>query len=104
MVPSDDRASWGGRPVARCVGSLGPRQRVVTEGKIVSAGARAWRGGPAWACELDDGTGRITLVFGGIRAVPGMVPGARCRVRGTALPDPESGTLALWNPCYELVS
>jgi hypothetical protein len=56
----------------------------------------------AHAITLDDGTGRLTLMFSGVRSVPGMTAGVRCTVEGTTLPD-ERG-LALWNPLYRFES
>jgi hypothetical protein len=95
-------ACWGGRPIVRRVVDAGPRRRVVVRGTIVDSQRRIWRGMAASAFELDDGTGRLTLVFGGVRPVPGMVTGVRCTVEGTALPY-EDG-LALWYPHYRFES
>ena len=89
---------WGGRPIARCIADARPRRRVVVSGKVVDSRRRIWRGMAVHACALDDGTGRLTIVFGGLRSVPGMVEGARCTVEGTALPDGQG--IALWNPFY----
>jgi hypothetical protein len=89
---------WGGRPIARCIVAARPRQRVVLSGTVVDSEPCIWRGMAAQAITLDDGTGQLTLMFGGIRSIPGMIAGVRCTVEGTALPD-ERG-LALWNPLY----
>jgi len=90
--------TWGGRPVARRVADARARQRVVVNGKVVDAQRCIWRGSGAQAFELDDGTGRLTVIFGGVRSIPGMVEGVCCTVEGTALPD-ERG-IVLWNPFY----
>jgi len=90
--------SWGGRPIVRRIADARARKRVVVTGKVVHARSCMWRGSAAQAFELDDGTGRLTIMFGGVRSVPGMVPGACCTVEGTALPD-EQG-IVLWNPFY----
>ncbi len=89
---------WGGRPVARRVADARARERVVVTGKVVDAQRCIWRGSGAQAVGLEDGTGRLTIVFGGVRSVPGMIPGACCTVEGTALAD-ERG-IVLWNPFY----
>jgi hypothetical protein len=89
---------WGGRPIARCIAAARPRHRVVVSGTVVDSERRIWRGMVAHALTLDDGTGRLTLMFGGVRSIPGMIAGVRCTVEGTALPD-ERG-LVLWNPLY----
>ncbi len=90
--------SWGGRPIARRIADVRARRRVVVTATVLDAQCCIWRGSGAQAFDLDDGTGRLTVVFGGLRSVPGMVPGARCTVEGTALAD-ERGVV-LWNPFY----
>ena len=67
---------WGGRPVARRIADARARRRVVVTGKVVDARPCIWRGSAAHAFALDDGTGRLTIVFGGVRPVPGMVEGS----------------------------
>ncbi len=89
---------WGGRPIARRIADCAPRRRVVLTGTIADTESAVWRRMPAFICVLDDDTGRITLIFGGSRPVPGMVTGAMCTVEGTALTN--GGGLVLWNPYY----
>jgi hypothetical protein len=89
---------WGGRPIARRVADARERQRVVVTGKVVEAERCIWRGSAAQTFALDDGTGRLSIVFGGVRSIPGMVEGAHCTVEGTALAD-ERG-IVLWYPLY----
>jgi hypothetical protein len=80
------------------------RCRVAASGIIVSASLWSREEGELQAlgyrCVLDDGTGRIDLLFVGRYRVPGLVPGARCHVEGTARLD--HGRLTLWNPLYRL--
>jgi hypothetical protein len=94
---------WGGRPVATSVVNAVPRVRLVTTGVVTAACHRQWAGVPAYACELDDGSGRVLLAFTGRRRPPGLDVGMRCRVEGTAQPDPHGKLLVLWNPIYELL-
>jgi hypothetical protein len=68
----------------------------VVTGKVVDAQACVWRGSGARLFAPDDGTGRLSIMSGGQRSVPGMVEGMEVTVRGTALAD-ERG-IALWNP------
>ena len=89
---------WGGRPIARRVADARARQRVVVSGKVVDAQPAIWRGAAARVYDVDDGTGRLSIVFSGARPIPGMVEGAQVTVEGTALAD-ERG-IALWNPFY----
>jgi len=89
---------WGGRPVARRIVDAAPRRRAVVTGTVVGVEVRRWRQVPSYTAQLDDGTGRLTLVFTGARPVPGMVEGARCTVEATVLAD--GGELVVWNPLY----
>jgi hypothetical protein len=102
-VSFTDGDTWGGRPVARRLADAAPRRRVVVTGTVCDtgtarSGALGSRG--SFRCELDDGTGHIALLFFGRSDVPGLGPGARCTVEGTARPD--RGGLVLWNPLYRL--
>jgi hypothetical protein len=90
--------SWGGRPIARCIADARARRRVVITGKVVDAQACTWRGFAAHVYAIDDGTGRLSVVFGGVRSIPGMIEGVQCTVEGTALAD--EGGIVLWNPFY----
>jgi len=91
-------ASWGGRPIARRIADARARQRVVATGKVVDARLGIWRGSGARLFDVDDGTGRLTIVFGGLLPIPGMVEGVQCTVEGTALADDQG--ITLWNPWY----
>jgi hypothetical protein len=90
--------SWGGRPIARRIADAKSRHRVVVAGSIVTAKTATWRNEPCHVYQLDDGTGLLSVVFTGPRAVPGMIEGARCTVEGTALDDGDG--IVLWNPFY----
>ncbi len=89
---------WGDRPIARRVADARVRERVVVTGKVVDAERCTWRGSAAQIFTIDDGTGQLSIVFGGVRSIPGMVEGANCTVEGTALGD-ERG-IVLWYPLY----
>jgi DNA/RNA endonuclease YhcR with UshA esterase domain len=91
-------ACWGGRPIARHVADARPRRRVVVSGKVVDEQVCIWRGSGARMFALDDGTGRLSIVFGGVRSIPGLIEGVQLTVEGTALAD-ERG-IVLWNPFY----
>ena len=111
----DGVAEWGRRPVARQVALAGPRQRVVLAGTI--RGVRARKGpeptqtvslpvlgftvGLWFEADLDDGTGQVTLRWTGRLGIPGIVPGASLRIRGTVLSEGER--LVILNPLYEFV-
>jgi hypothetical protein len=92
--------SWGGLPVVRKIGEAGPRCRIAVSGDILRTSTECRRGTQCYRCELDDGTGVVSLVFSGRARVPGLDIGARCYVEGTS--RIEDGRLVLWNPIYRL--
>jgi len=53
-----------------------------------------------YRCVLDDGTGRIDLLFLGRHRVPGLISVPDAHVEGTARMD--RGRLTMWNPLYLL--
>jgi hypothetical protein len=95
---------WHGLPVVTELRSAFPRSRVVVGGTIVSIRGSVEGTGRSmslgYRCVLDDGTGRIDLLFLGRDRVPGLSLGARCHVEGTARMD--RGRLTMWNPLYLL--
>ncbi len=102
-VSFTDGDTWGGRPVARRLADAAPRGRIVVTGTVCDTGTArsgALGTGGSFRCELDDGTGRVALLFLGRRSVPGLAPGTRCTVEGTARTD--RGGLVVWNPLYRI--
>jgi hypothetical protein len=70
--------------VARRIADAIPRGRVVVTGTIRETATVRVGGTPSCLLMLDDGSGRVDLVFVGQSRVPGLVKGARCTVEGTA--------------------
>lgn len=85
-----------GLPRATTVVDIVPRSRVALSGVVTAVRPGRWHGVRACLAVLDDGTGRLDLVFTGRERVGGLREGANCRVEGTALP--ESGGWMVWNP------
>jgi RecG-like helicase len=56
----------------------------------------------AMNCVVTDGTGELTLVFLGRSSVPGLRPGSRCVIEGTARTD--GCRLVVLNPLYRIES
>jgi RecG-like helicase len=56
---------------------------------------------PAYRCEASDGSGEIDLIFLGRDTIPGLRAGRRCVVEGMI--GKHNGTLAVWNPRYQLL-
>jgi len=79
-----------------------PRDHACVEGRIVAIRVEPHDAPPQFAAQVDDGTGRIDVIFMGRRAVPGIEPGAHVVVEGTvcaaqALPR-------IFNPAYQLLT
>jgi two-component system, OmpR family, sensor histidine kinase KdpD len=55
---------------------------------------------PGYRCALDDGTGRLDLLFLGRRGVPGLHAGVGCTVSGRVAM--REGRPVVWNPRYRL--
>ncbi len=86
--------------MARKIADAIPRGRLVVTGAVTAADVTGPMGARSYECNLEDGTGQLKLVFLGRRGVPGIVPGTRCTVEGTA--RTEGGRLAVWNPLYRI--
>lgn len=89
--------AMGGTPIAE----LPLRQRATVCGTLRSVTLRPRAGVPALEAELYDGSGSLSLVWLGRRHIAGIEPGRRLRVNGMVT-DSE-GTMAIFNPGYELV-
>lgn len=70
-------------------------------GSLRSVSLRPRAGVPALEAELADGTGQLTLIFLGRRAIPGVIPGRWLRVQGLVSCD--DGRKTMYNPRYELI-
>lgn len=93
-----ESASAGATPI----GTLAARETVVVQGTISMLTLNP-RSESAWLeAELRDGTGTITLVWMGHRAIPGIAPGAKLRAKGCVASH--DGRPAIFNPAYELIA
>lgn len=88
-------------PYVAPIASVRLRERVRIAGRVEAMRVRARAGTPTLECILQDGTGRITVVFLGRRTVPGIDVGARLVVEGTV--GEYHGRLAILNPQYEIL-
>jgi amino acid transporter len=77
------------------------RQRVHVAGRVRSLRVQPWSGVASLEVELQDGTGRLALVFLGRRQIPGLDVGAKLTVFGMV--GEHGGRLAMLNPEYELI-
>ncbi|MBV8950078.1 MAG: hypothetical protein JOZ99_04325, partial [Actinobacteria bacterium] len=84
------------------IASVRLRRRVRVAGRVEALRVRSRSGTPTVECLLQDGTGRIAVVFLGRRTVPGVEVGTRLLVEGTA--GEYHGRLAILNPQYEIAA
>jgi RecG-like helicase len=77
-----------------------PGERVVVRGIVRSVTVPAEGGTPAVEIDLDDGSGRVRVVWLGRRRIPGIDPGRAMVVRGRLARADERPTI--YNPRYEL--
>lgn len=78
-----------------------PRQRVTVSGEVRSVALRPQMQVPALVAEVFDGTGSLTLVWLGRRAVAGIVPGVMLRIHGRVTVLRSVPTI--YNPAYEIL-
>jgi amino acid transporter len=83
-------------PIAECQ----HRERVELAGTLRAVTTRPRGGSLTMEAELWDGTGRVTLVWLGRRAIPGIQPGRRIVVHGRL--TSQHGEPTIFNPSYEL--
>jgi hypothetical protein len=75
--------------------------RTVIEGRIRVVEIRQVERNSVLACEISDGTGELTALFYGRSHIPGLVCGARVRLRGAV--GIHDGRRVMINPAYELL-
>ena len=88
----------GGEPVS--IAEALPRRRVVVLGQVTHMRARPSDGIPSLAVTLSDGTGAVTAVWTGRRAIGGITLGRRLAVEGVG--RLVGDRLEFTNPSYEL--
>lgn len=89
-----------GEPVQR-IGEAPDRRLVRLEGNLRTITLRPRGGVPALEAELADGTGSITVVWLGRRAITGIHAGRSMRVQGRI--GLHGGVRTMYNPRYELL-
>lgn len=92
FVPDEGRTS---------IGSVPARGAIRVRGEVAGLQVVPRAGAPSLEVTVEDGTGRLVLVFTGRRRVGGMDPGRALEVEGTA--GRERGRLVVMNPAYTLL-
>ena len=85
---------------ATSIAGATPQRRLTATGVIRTAETVLVAGSPSWRCVLDDGTGRIGLLFLGRTEIADLRPGRRCDIEGTVAR--RNGALVVWNARYRL--
>jgi amino acid transporter len=96
--PSDEQPSVPGVSPINTVNRPG---RTVVEGRIRVIEIRQVERNSVLACEISDGTGELTALFYGRSHIPGLICGARVRLRGAV--GIHDGRRVMINPAYELL-
>jgi hypothetical protein len=102
--PAEDAALLSSSADSGCVSvsECGDRVRVRVQGTLQAVSLRPRGGVPALEAELYDGSGTLTVVWLGRRAIPGIDPGRCLLVEGRI--GRSSGSPVMFNPRYELCS
>jgi len=84
------------------IGLLAAPGRAVVEGRIRVVEIKPVERNSVLSCEISDGTGDLTVLFYGRSHIPGLVCGARVRLRGS-VGFRADGHPVMINPAYELL-
>jgi amino acid transporter len=84
------------------IGEIAGPGRVAVEGRVRVVEIKPVEKNSVLACEISDGTGNLTALFYGRSHIPGIVCGARIRLRGSIGVRPD-GHPVMTNPAYELL-
>lgn len=84
------------------ISELSDRQWASLRGSIVVLTMKPRSGTPWLEAEFDDGSGTVTLIWMGRRAIPGIVAGRELMVSGRV--SYVDGQRRLYNPYYELIA
>lgn len=100
-LTSQDRKKLASDRGCDAVGTCADRSRVTLRGTIEVLTVRPRQDVPWLEAELSDGTGKVTLIWMGRRAIPGIEAGRDLIVKGRI--STADGTARIYNPHYELL-
>jgi amino acid transporter len=83
------------------IGSLHQPGKATVEGRVRVLEIRSVERNSVLACEISDSTGDLTALFYGRSRIPGLMCGAKVRLRGPV--GIKNGAPVMANPAYELV-
>lgn len=100
-IASEDRRRLASEQGCDAVGDCADRSRVTLRGTIEVLTVRPRQDVPWLEAELSDGTGKVTLIWMGRRAIPGIDAGRDLIVKGRI--STADGGARMYNPDYELL-
>jgi hypothetical protein len=83
------------------IGSIREPGKATVEGRVRVLEIRSVERNSVLACEISDSTGDLTALFYGRSRIPGLMCGAKVRLRGPV--GIKNGAPVMTNPAYELV-
>lgn len=101
-LESEDLRREADRLGARQVADCQDRERVVLRGTVRSVTVGTSEEPPRLEADLDDGSGRVRLIWMGRRRIAGIEAGAILRVEGRL--SSRKAERTMYNPYYELTS
>lgn len=100
-IASDDRQRLAEDVGADAIGTAPDRARVTVRGTIEALTVRPRRTEPWLEATLNDGTGRVNLIWMGRRDIPGIEAGRDLIVEGRI--SCVDGQRRIYNPKYQLL-
>lgn len=100
-LTSADRHRIAQQTGADAIGDVADRGVVTLRGTIEVIAVRPRRTRPWLEAELSDGTGRVTLIWMGRHAIPGIEAGRELLVEGRV--SVSDGVRRIYNPRYTLL-
>ncbi len=100
--PAETNGPAAGESGVTPIGEIAGPGRAAVEGRVRVVEIRPVERNSVLACEISDGTGDLTALFYGRSHIPGIVCGARVRLRGS-VGIRADGHPVMINPAYELL-
>jgi amino acid transporter len=100
--PAETNGLAAGESGVTPIGEITGPGRAAVEGRVRVVEIRPVERNSVLACEISDGTGDLTALFYGRSHIPGIVCGARVRLRGS-VGIRADGHPVMINPAYELL-
>ena len=100
-LDSEERRQIAITAGAQQIAEVGDRQRAKLRGTMTVLTMRPRSGTPWLEAEFTDGSGTLTLIWMGRRAIPGVVAGREVVIEGRV--SAHDGHRRIYNPYYQLL-